>query len=491
MPAADLSLLARESPWWADPAAIDRDPQVRAAEGAPLTWHPPFPFTSDAPAVYTLRGPRQVGKTTLLKLFIRHLIRGSGCPPRSILYLDCERAGIRSAPELADTLRTYLSWAGGSDTLHLCLDEVTRVADWGAAVRGLVDAGLLESSVVIATGSHALDIKRGGERMPGRRGRARHPDHLLLPLGFRDYLGLRAPDVAARLPALESLEDAGAVLASAQEASLHGVALEAHFSRYLATGGYLSAVGRESEAGRVTEDLYIQHRDALVGEVVRTGHKEGYFRELIRWLWPRLGREFTWRDIAGETGIGTHVTARAYTEDMEELFLWHIYHRVKDPDRRSPAFKSPKKLYPLDPFTFHSLYAWGQGAVDPWRCTCDVLAQPEIAGRLAEGVAADHLRRAFGANVFYYRRRSGREIDFVAFGEGGRRVATLEVKWRDRISARDWRPVADHGGGVILTRSLLEPVSEDPLTVAVPAHLLLSVFAAAPTLGPVRYGDYG
>jgi predicted AAA+ superfamily ATPase len=489
VPAADLSLLARESPWWADPAAIDRDPQIRAVEAAPLAWQPPFPFAGEPPAVYTLRGPRQVGKTTLLKLFVRHLIRASGCPPRSILYLDCERAGISSPLELADTLRTYLGWAEGSESLYLCLDEVTRVPDWASAVRGLADAGLLRSSVMIATGSHALDIRRGGERMPGRRGRAGQFDYLLLPLSFRDYVGLRSPDVAGRLPALESLEDTGALWAAAREASLHEADLRAHFDRYLATGGFLSAVSRESQAGLVTEDLYIQHRDALVGEVVRTGHKEGYFRELIRWLWPRLGREFTWRDIAGATEIGTHVTARDYVEDLEELFVWHVYHRVKDPDRRSPAFKSPKKLYPVDPFTFHTLYAWGQGAVDPWGCTCGVLADPEVASRVVEGLVADHLRRAYGGNCFYYRSRGGREIDFVAFGEGGRRVATLEVKWRDRIEARDWRPVAERGGGVILTRSLLKPLSEDPATVAVPAHVLMSVFTGAATLKPVRYAD--
>jgi predicted AAA+ superfamily ATPase len=489
MPVPDLTLLARDNPWWGDHRAIDRDPQIRAVEAAPFVWRPPLPFASPAPAVYTLRGPRQVGKTTLLKLFIRDLIEADRRTPRSILYLDCERAGLSGAHELAHAVRVYLHWAAESQPLYICLDEVTRVRDWGSAVRRLADSGVLESSVLIATGSHALDVKRGGERMPGRRGRARHFDYLLMPLSFRDYVSLRLPDIGTRLPALDSLEESAETLQAAREAALDGAVLELEFERYLATGGFLAAVTRERQEGEIGTDLYVQHRDAIVGEVIRTGHRESYFRELVRWLWPRLGREFSWRDAAGETEIGTHVTARRYLEDMEELYVWHIFQRVKEPDRPSPAFKSPKKLYPLDPFTFHTLNAWGRGALDPWRCTCEVLADPGTASRVVEGVVADHLRRAYGRNCFYYRSRTGREVDFVAFGPGDGRTAMVEVKWRDRVERRDWQPLAEQGGGLLLTRSTLAELVADPPTLAIPVHLFAATLAAAPTLRPLRYAD--
>jgi len=53
---------------------------------------------------------------------------------------------------------------------YLMLDEITAVKDWTRAVKSLVDAGALENIYLLLTGSSAVEIKRGYERMPGRRG---------------------------------------------------------------------------------------------------------------------------------------------------------------------------------------------------------------------------------------------------------------------------------------------------------------------------------
>lgn len=487
MPAADLTALARESPWWAGPTSIERDPHLTAAEESPLRWSPPLPFQATGPAVHTLRGPRQVGKTTLLKLWIRSLLHEEGRDPRSVLYLDCERAGLADHRDLLETLRGYLRWIGGGTPVAICLDEVTRVPNWGAAVRGLADEGALRAAVLVATGSHALDLKRGGERMPGRRGRGEDLDHLLLPLSFRDYVAIKAPRAAERLGGFSLSEPLEAVRRSTDQAVVHDAILAAEFERYLATGGFPSAAAREISDGAIGTALYLQHRDAFIGEVIRTGHREAYFRELVRWLFPRLGAEFSWRALAGETEIGAHATARTYVEDLEALFLWHVYHRVKDPERPRPAFKSPKKLYPVDPFTYHTLYAWGRGWPDPWHSTRELLGDPALAGRLVESVVADHLRRVFGRSCFYYRSPGGQEIDFVGW-RGDGTSAAIEVKWRGRIERRDWRALSERGGGLLLTREGLSVLSDRPPVLAVPVHIALALLEA-PTLRAVGFAD--
>jgi predicted AAA+ superfamily ATPase len=323
--------------------------------------------------------------------------------------------------------------------------------------------------------------------MPGRRGQGEDLDRLLLPLSFRDYVAVKSPGTVERLAGISLSEPLDEVRRSAEGTVVHDVVLAAEFQRYLATGGFLNAAAREVSEARIGTALYLQHRDAFIGEVIRTGHRESYFRELVRWLFPRLGAEFSWRDLAAETEIGAHATARAYVEDLEELFLWHVFHRVKTPERPRPAFKSPKKLYPGDPFTYHTLFAWGRGLPDPWLSTREVLGDPALTGRLVESIVADHLRRLFGRNCFYYRSPGGEEIDFVCW-RGAGSPTVIEVKWRGRLGARDWQALSARGGGLLLTRDRLSVLSHRPPVLAVPAHVALALLEA-PTLKAVGFAD--
>lgn len=63
------------NPWWAAPSAIGDDPKLAELGSSGLEWASATlgRFDLDADRVYTLRGPRQVGKTTLLKLLVRAL----------------------------------------------------------------------------------------------------------------------------------------------------------------------------------------------------------------------------------------------------------------------------------------------------------------------------------------------------------------------------------------------------------------------------------
>jgi predicted AAA+ superfamily ATPase len=80
--------LAARNPWWARPEGLDADPHLVQLARAPFQRHPPalFSIQADQPHVYTLRGPRQVGKTTLLKQLAARLIREEQWDPRQVVY---------------------------------------------------------------------------------------------------------------------------------------------------------------------------------------------------------------------------------------------------------------------------------------------------------------------------------------------------------------------------------------------------------------------
>lgn len=477
--------LIRQNPWWAEGfAALAGDPKIRAVRESPVSWDPethPFEYSRDL--VYTLRGPRQVGKSTLLKLIVERALR-EGRPPRRILYLDVERAGVTAYSQLTDLLEGYLDWIaleGGEARGMLLLDEVTGVPRWSTAIRVLVDADRLRGFTVLATGSNAKDVKGDTDRMPGRRGPAHALDYLLFPLSFPEYVRVVRPEAGGRLPSLEPEEamEPRVSQEAAREAQVRMPDLPALFLRYLSSGGFFLAVAAETRAGEIPEYIYAIYRNALLGEATRMGRRESVLRAIVATLHGHLGEEFQWRALARDSGAGTHETVRDTVEDLEAAFAWHVYWRVKEPGGCRPALRSPKKLYPLDPFIWHTLAAWSRGAARGWAEIARTLADPAATGRLVESVTADHLRRLFGPYAYYHRTKGGEEIDFVTCREGA--VASrVEVKYRKTIARGDYAPLARHGGGILLSRHTLEWHPEENVAV-VPVPLALAVWPV-PTL---------
>lgn len=479
--------LIRDNPWWGDPAAIERDPHLKRLAARSLVFDHVHPFDLDVDAAYTLRGPRQVGKTTLLKRLVRRLLDERAVAPRRVLFLDVGAAGITSTRALQDSLTAYLSdtrESSADERVYLLIDEVTGIHDWGVVLRTLHGRGLLDDVTLIATGSHALDVRRGGERVPGRRGAVEHWDWIMMPLSFRDYLGHHDPALLDHLPESGSLRPSE-VFAAARELELHGDRVTALFDRYLLTGGYPHPTEAEFVERRIPSHVYHLHQDAIRGEIVRAGYRERFFRELVSWLGHgRLGREFSWRDASGETEIGSKDTARRYIEDAEGLFVWHVFYRVKDPSNPEEALRSPKKLYPADPFNWHVLSTWATGERDPWNASLGSLADPRRKGELVEATLADHLRRRFGHFAFYYRHTRGtREIDFVLFD--GRERFLVEAKYRNRVPGRAWKGLELAGGGLVASKDTLE-LHEDAGVAVVPVSSLLAILPYDLTLFPAR-----
>lgn len=468
--------LIRDNPWWAHPGAIVDDPHLRRLGERSLVFDHSIPFELDIDAAYTLRGPRQVGKTTLLKRLVHQILEGGTVSPRRVLYLDVGAAGITSAQGLQETLRTYLldiRESTPTERLYLFIDEVTGIEDWGVVLRALHGRGLLEAVTFLATGSHALDVLRGGERAPGRRGAVAHWDWVMMPLSFRDYLRLHDPELLELVPEFDSLRPSE-VFAAAREIELHADRVTTLFDRYLLTGGYPHPTEAEHDERRIPSHVYRLHQDAIRGEIARAGYRERFFRELVTWMGHhRLGREFSWRDASGETEIGSKDTARRYIEDAEGLFVWHVFYRVKQPDKPEEALRSPKKLYPADPFNWHVLSTWASGEHDAWRASLESLGDPREKGELVESVLADHFRRRFGHFAFYYRHpRGAREIDFVLF-ENPKEGRLVEAKFRNRITVTDRKALDHHGGGVLASKDTLE-FHEKTRVAVVPASSLLA-----------------
>ncbi|MBM2811508.1 MAG: hypothetical protein HW416_2267 [Chloroflexi bacterium] len=81
--------LTRTNPWWTNAGWQASDPHLATASRAPYDLQPTALDAIAPPNLYTLRGPRRVGKTTLLKQTIAVLCQ-AGVDPRRICYFAAD-----------------------------------------------------------------------------------------------------------------------------------------------------------------------------------------------------------------------------------------------------------------------------------------------------------------------------------------------------------------------------------------------------------------
>jgi hypothetical protein len=476
--------LMDQNPWWRSPKAILKDKYIVALAKSRVCWDPrlKYKFVLDADVIYTLRGPRQVGKTTLLKSMIRHLIE-SGVDPRNIFYYTCDL--LDSPKTLVETVSSYLDSIKSlkKGRAYLLLDEVSSVKDWQKAVKFLVDKGKLTSTTAILTGSHTLDIKKASEKLPGRRGQiVDTPDKIMLPMKFAEYAetlneavrdSVRKQQVLAwdkRKTLLFSLLG-GKIPEEIKELSFMSKELEMLFHDYLLTGGIARVAHEYLEHGEISEEVYKTYVDVVLGDLVRWGKKEGYLRQVMTRVLETLGTPVGWNALKKETDIASHNTVADYVDTLADAFVLLYFHRY-DASRQGPAYQKEKKICFHDPFFLHAMNAWITGR-EPFESTLDFLRKPENLGVLAEGVAADHVVRlafllseqkqlfAYENVVLYWRGKRDREVDFV-LRSGFSKGVPIEVKYQKTISNEDLFGVIDFmkisgsTNGIILSRDTLE-----------------------------------
>lgn len=173
---------------------------------------------------------------------------------------------------------------------------------------------------------------------------------------------------------------------------------------------------------RAYASLYLDHEVRLEG----WARNVGAFARFLEAVSFSHGSVLNVANVARECGV-ERKTVATYVELLEDLLLAF---RVPVFTRRAKREASVHpKLFLFDAGVFRSLRPKGP------------LDRPdEIAGAALEGLVAQHLRawlayRGDDAELFFWRTRSGVEVDFVVYGTAG--FWAIEVKHSARIRPED------------------------------------------------------
>lgn len=238
--------------------------------------------------------------------------------------------------------------------------------------------------LVVTTGSRAADIRRGSERLPGRKGRLKRSEYLFTCVSYKDFHAQFEDDFG-----------------------------DDSWIAYLLSGGSPVAAKEIWQVGRVPEYFFEMIRDWVIGEVVRSGRSRQFLLALMRTLFARGGSRTGYLKLARESGLANNTIASEYIEQLSDL-LAVIPSRQWDAHRDVPLQRKPAKFHFINLSVALSFSANRMVSVDDFKR----LPSPEQSKWIEWLVAQELFRRQCVAGTedpeaIWFWASDDHEIDFV------------------------------------------------------------------------------
>ena len=345
--------ITEHNPWWF--GDIDNDPDIKKWKMSEIRWIPRIvdeiglqPF-----ALHILLGPRQVGKTTALKLLIKKLI-DSGANPFSIFYFNCDI--LESYKELSTVIKSYFKIRASRhiDSSIIILDEITYPAGWFRAIKHFIDSGKFAKDVIILSGSLSAELRGEVETFPGRRGNGR--DYYMYPISFREFLKIYDERLYSAIREIKSLSY-DEIKKFAEENAYLVEKLNDAFDTYLEAGGFPRSIISKLTKGFVERSVLEDYLRWIRGDIIIVNKSRETAKRIARAIIEKSLSRISWHAIAKDYDIPSHATVREYIEMFQEMIIAKILYHI-DPNKGIVLFRKNKKVHLIDPFYYRLFEYW-------------------------------------------------------------------------------------------------------------------------------------
>lgn len=419
----ELSFL---NPWWEDKETIRFDKHLNELKNFKYIYYNPLLNKAFKPGnIYTIRGPRQIGKTTFLKQLIKQKLQTIN--KEHIFYWTCDN--LTSKEELLSLLKEYADFCKIKDAKpeYILLDEITGVKNWQKTIKFAVDTNLLPNACYILTGSNVIDLKKGTERLPGRRGK-HGKDLFLMPLSFREYVKLTDSEW------FKKHNDE-----TVEELKYHNDKLRILFEKYLITGGIPLVINEYQKNKKIPSYIYNLYYSWIIGDILKEGKNEQTLKEIIKSLLTSYTTPVSWDSLAKRSSVKSHVTISSYIELLSNLlvlfpcFFYNMGENKID-------FNKNKKIYFYDTFILQMF--------------SEKLNVPVKKEKIIEGIVGSKIKQDnILTDVLFTRVK--KETDFVIdFKQNGKKG--IEVKYQNTISKEDYVNKRLFKNYVLLSKDVFE-----------------------------------
>ncbi len=340
--------------------------------------------------VIAIIGPRQAGKTTLLKNLEKKLLSAD----KKVKFITFEK--ISDLNLFQTDLESFIELNKQYEVI--IIDEFQYAQDGGKKLKYLFDT---TSAKYIISGSSSLELTfQTGKYMVGRM-----VSFTLYPFSFREYLLAVSPELHNllnnKIPDAFTLEFDKAVFSNEINQRLKN-----SFETYLIWGGYpaITLAKTESEKGKLLESIVSNYLLKDISSLLKLATENKLLR-LIKFLAVQLASLINYNELSNVADL-KFLLLKEHLNILKETYVIDIITPFYK-NKRTELVKNPKVYFVDNGFRNYILSDYRK------------IELRNDYGSLVENVVLGELRRVKEEKyINFWRTKSGAEIDFIIESAG-------------------------------------------------------------------------